>query len=163
MQEKEKQDHATSYRRRGEWMFMKQHFPLVSFAFINSHLYAHSKFTLGTSTRSSLHPKQRGGAGAFDSSEKEIHALRRVSHTLLRTWSISAGKNGYCRVKTGRVGRSGGTGASWTNTIMKAFRDGEVFYVNGWKRWLGAIRHFYHRLRFSTGKVKGVTHLQTVV
>lgn len=69
-------------------LFMKQHLPLVSFAFINSHLYANSKFTLGTSTRSSLHPKQRGGAGAFDSSEKEIHALRRVSehsHTLLRT------------------------------------------------------------------------------
>lgn len=132
VQEKEKQDHATSYRRRGKWMFMKQHLPLVSFAFINSHLYAHSKFTLGTSTRSSLHPKQRGGAGAFDSSEKEIHALRRVSehsHTLIRTWSISAGKNGYCRVKTGRVGRSGGTGASWTNTIMKAFRDGEVFFL----------------------------------
>lgn len=102
-----KQNHANYHRHCEKWMFMKQHLPLVSFAFINSHLYTHSKFTLGTSTRSSLHPKQRGGAGAFDSSEKEIHGLRRVSehsHTLLSTWSISAGKNGNCRLRTGRVG-----------------------------------------------------------
>lgn len=148
---------------------MQQHLPLVSFAFIESHLYTRNKFTLGTSTRSSLHPKQRGGAGAFESNEKEIHALRRVSghsHTLLCTWSISAGKNSYCRVKTGRVGRSGATGASWTNTIVKSFQDGGVFVVCCVKWMEGrvqAIRHFYHKLRFSTGKVKGVKYLQTAV
>lgn len=81
-------DHAASHKHCEAWMFMKQQLPLAFFVFINSHLYTRSKFTFGPSLHLSLHPKQRGGAGAFESSEKEIHTMRRVSddsRTLLRT------------------------------------------------------------------------------